>query len=298
MQFSRRKVLGLLILAFLGTLGWFSPMDTRAKEFTEAGLQRALVTFAAARALNATLSVLQSSSVNVQAVVAGASLQVGAVLDPLDDLVEQFSSLMLAATLSFATQRLLIEVTGVWQVSLVLSGLFLAWGVFNLFDRAPPRLLARIALGLLCLRLAVPAVALGSELTYLCFLAGEYEEASAKIAFAEGESLAKGEGPDFSNVQSQADEGWIQSIKRLLRQKEKEAEALAEKVDVEKKVKELTSWVESSIDHIVRLAAVFIVQTVILPLVFLWGMFRLYRIVSAPYRGVPWGKPAKALATP
>jgi hypothetical protein len=268
MQFGRRKIVGLLILSVLAAMVWFRPLDTRAEEYAEAGLKRAFATFAAARTMNAAISVIQSGSVNLQ-VGAGASLQLGAVLDPLDDLIEQFSALMLAATLSFATQRLLIEVAGAWQVSLVLSVLFVAWGVFRLVDKAPPRLLPKVALGLLCLHLAAPVAALGSELTYRYFLADKYEASRAEI-----------ERPDFSNVESQAGGGLVQSIKQWWSR-------TVEKADVEKKIEELKAKAEKWIEHIVRLAAVFIVQTAILPLLFLWGMFRLYRIVSAPYRGVP-----------
>ncbi len=259
MQFGRRNVFGALVLGLLLALVWFRPLDSVAEQYTESGLKRAFATFAAARAMNAALSVLQSASVNFQ-IGAGASLQLGAVLDPLDDLVEQFSALMLAATLSFATQRLLIEVSGANPVAVLLTALLLAWGAFHLFNRAPPGWLPRIALGLLCLRLAVPAAALGSEATYRLLLADRYEASQAQIRSA-----------GLPDVEVKPDEGLAERVKRWW----------AQTAEVGKKIEELKARVEGWVEHLVRLAAVFIVQTLVLPLLFLWAMLRLYRTLAA-----------------
>ena len=84
MHIGRKKMWGVLVLALLLVLVWFRPLDTVAEQYTESGLKRAFATFAAARAMNATISVLQSIQVG-----AGASIQLGAVLDPIDDLERQ-----------------------------------------------------------------------------------------------------------------------------------------------------------------------------------------------------------------
>ena len=101
MHIGRQKILGALIVALLLVSVWFRPLDVVAEQYTESGLKRALATFAAARGMNAAISVLQSIQIGV-----GASVQLGAVLDPLDDLVEQFSALMLAATLSEEAEKI------------------------------------------------------------------------------------------------------------------------------------------------------------------------------------------------
>ncbi len=261
MHIGQRKMLGVLILALLLALVWFRPLDTVAVQYTESGLKRAFATFAAARGMNALISVLQSSSVNLQ-IGAGASLQLGAVLDPLDDLVEQFSALMLAATLSFATQRLLIDVSGAWPVSVLLTVLFLAWSAFHLKGRAPPDWLPKLALGLLCLRLAVPVVALGSEATYWLLLANKYDASQATITSAE-----------IPNLEVQAGQGLVERAKRFWEHN----------LNIAQKVEALQAKSVGWVEHIVRLAAVFIVQTIFLPLLFLWAMLRLYRVLSAPF---------------
>ncbi|OGA15127.1 MAG: hypothetical protein A3H32_01700 [Betaproteobacteria bacterium RIFCSPLOWO2_02_FULL_63_19] len=262
MPMRRPTMLGTMVLALFLALAWFRPLDTVAEQYTESGLKRAFATFAAARAMNATISVLQSASVNFQ-VGAGASLQMGAVLEPLDDIVEQFSALMLAATLSFATQRLLIEISGAWPVSMLLTVLFLAWGVFHTRNGVAPEWLLRLLLGLLCLRFAVPIAALGGEATYRLFLASSYEASQVQVKSA-----------DVPDVDLRADEGLVERFKRWW----------AQSTDIGKKIAALKERADGWIEHIVRLAALFIVQTIVLPLLFLGAMLWLYRVLSAPFR--------------
>ena len=169
---------------------------------------------------------------------------------------------MLAATLSFATQGLLIDVSGACPVSMLLTVLFLAWIFFYLRSRAPPAWLPRLALGLLCLRLAVPTLALGSEVTYRLLMAGKYEASQAQIKSA-----------DVPEVDVHAGESRAERFKRWW----------AQITDIGKKIEALKARTEGWVEHIVRLAAVFMVQTVVLPLVFLWAMLWLYRVLAAPF---------------
>ena len=262
MTSGQRRILGALGLALVLALVWLRPLDGLAEQTTEDGLKRALATFAAARAMNAAISVLQSATVSVQ-LGAGGSIQVGAVLDPVDDLVEQFSALMLGSTLSFALQRLLIEVFAAWPVAAVLTLLFLAWGALGLSSHRVPGWLPRIALGLLCLRMAVPAAGLGSELSYRLLFADRYRDSQAQIESAQIPA---------ANVPAEA--GLAERIKAWW----------AQGADWAKKIEALKEVAGKWVDHMVRLAALFILQTVVLPLLFLWAMLWLYRTLSAAFR--------------
>ena len=86
-----------------------------------AGPQRALASFAVAKTLNAAISAAQGTEVAVQPVGVGITLTVGQVLDPLNDLVEQFASLMLAAAIAFGVQKVLLAISAHWPVSLVVT---------------------------------------------------------------------------------------------------------------------------------------------------------------------------------
>ena len=65
--------------------------------------------------------------------------------------------------------------------------------------------LPNLALGLLCLRLAVPTATLGSEVTYQLLLANKYETSQAQIMSAE-----------VPDIEAQTEEGLGEGFKRLL----------------------------------------------------------------------------------
>lgn len=255
MRLDRHHVPLLLIgLAVALVLALLRPIDGAAREHAEAGLQRALLTFAAARVINSALSLAQSASIEVGAGISG-SVHPGAVLEPLDDMVELFSSLMLGATLSFAVQRLLIEVMGGWAVPLLLGLVWLAWIALQWRSRKAPPWLTRLAVGLLCVRLAVPVVALGSEAAYRLLLDEDYRTSQAQIEAA---------APSLPEV---AGSGVIDTVRSWL----------AKSADIGRSIAELKDLASRWIEHMLRLAAIFIVQTLLLPLLFVWLMLQLYR---------------------
>ena len=255
MQPSQRKWLLLAILALAVALVWLRPLEVMAQSYVDSGLKRALVTFASARALNAALSLAQSTSVSIQ-VGAGVSAHPAAVLDPLDDLVEQFSTIMLVATLSFAAQHLLITLVGAWPLAALLTLVLLVWGGFIWRERDAPAWLKKIALGFIFLIFAVPIASVASEATYRLLMANEYENAQAHITvMSPGEAVVS------------ADENLSQKLKRLWSQS----------TDIKKQVDDLTTQANATVEYIIRLAAVFIMQTVVLPLLFMWLMLQFYR---------------------
>ena len=115
MDIARRALLALALGALV-VCSWLAPMDAPAMARVDAGLKRALVSFATARVLNAAISVAQGTEARVQPFGFGVTLAPGQVLDPVNDLVEQFSNLMLAASVVFGIQKVLIAVGGYWPL--------------------------------------------------------------------------------------------------------------------------------------------------------------------------------------
>jgi hypothetical protein len=251
----RNKLLIVAALASVLALIWLKPLDTIAERHVESGLQRALATFAVARTLNAVLSVVQSAEVGAQVGV-GGSFHPGAALEPLDDLAEQFSTIMLAATLSFALQGLLLSLGSAWPVSVLLTAILLAWVVMRARGRPMSKWLPRLALGFLCLRLSVPLLALASEGAYQLVLASDYAESKAQIEVAKIPDNEVREG-----------EGFMDRAKRWW----------AQNKDVAQKIEELKAKTEALVEHVIRLAAIFILQTIVIPLLFYWFVLWLYR---------------------
>ena len=82
-------------------------MDQRASADYEQLFQRAFVTFALARTINGVISVVQGTEIALQPAGVGVTLTPGEILDPVNDLVERFSWVMMGATISLGVQNVL-----------------------------------------------------------------------------------------------------------------------------------------------------------------------------------------------
>lgn len=265
----RRIALVLLALAVLaGT--WLAP-PTTAKREVQAGLTRALTTYAAARALGAAVAAAQGTQLSLQPIGVGVELAPGQALKPISDLIEQFSTLMLAASVVFGVHLLLLAMGAHWLVSAALTAALAAWLILRWRpaepSSGPGRRLKRLApllMALLLLRFGVSLIGLGNEAVYHAFMAPEYTAAQNAITGA-GDAVRQ-ELPPVEPA-TRADEGWLDRLKRF-------APKIPDLNAVYERIKATANQV---VGDLVRLLAVFLLQTVVVPIGLLWALWRLVR---------------------
>ena len=95
LDFKKHRIKIILITAILAVvlISWLSILDKRSSSYVDAALVDSTVAFGIARGMNAVISVLQSTTLEFS-MVAGVSVSLGEMLDPLNDLIEDYSSLM------------------------------------------------------------------------------------------------------------------------------------------------------------------------------------------------------------
>ena len=281
-SFRERRV--LLVLALLGAVVavWFSPLDNTASESLDAGTKRAFVTFASARALNGVISFAQGTEVNA-GVGLSATLAVGEVLDPINDLVEQFGQLMLIATVSFGVQEVLLAMGRDWAVKLVLTVIVLGWLGYHLLGPGVPRWLnALLILGLMA-RFAIPVAAVGTELVFQHFLEEDYLASESALSNTRSSVVELtgeiAEPRDESRAAEEEESDWIADALDTFR-------GAAQAMDVNGRVEALKATVSDVADDIVRLIVVFLLQTLVVPVGILWLLYGLARhILSGQIQG-------------
>jgi len=255
-----------LVLVALMPLAWLKPLDDQAQEHAEAGLKRALATYVVARTINALVSVIQETGVSVQPGGVGMTFAPAQFLDPLNDLVEQVSTVMLAVCVSFGIQLMLMKVGGSAAVSLAMSAGLLAWAWFRWRGRVIPRWATRLLVLIVLARFGVPLASIGSELTYRFAMSDEYV-ASQKELDSTAEKVSR-TGP-LGDTEAQGEKPrWWESLDP--REKIKQMQHRFEQIKV---------WLDGVVDHVVRVIAIFTIQTVLLPLLFLWMLGRLLGFV-------------------
>jgi hypothetical protein len=302
-------VIAAVIVAIV--CSWLPSIQTLANEHVNDGLKRALVSFAAAKTLNAAISVAQGTEIAVQPLGVGVTLTLGQVLDPLNDLVEQFASLMLTAAVAFGVQKVLLAMGAYWVISLAVTAVAVAWAALYLQDRAP-QWLSRLLVVLLMVRFAIPVVTIGSDWAFQAFLASKYEQAQTSLVGVAGEAaksaikiaekgnkevtvpaqanngqaaakveqnnkeggllekakqrLGLGTDKPASSVEGQSNNegGWLDGFKQKLAG-----------LDVAGKLNALRRAVDKATDHIIDLMVVFLLQTIIIPLLLLWALSKV-----------------------
>ncbi len=274
--YSRRTVWsGLAVFAAIAALSGL--IDDTGRRYADEAFSRALITFAIARTLNGVISVAQCTEVAIEPGGVGVNFTVGQVLDPINDLVERFSAVMLIATSSLGLQNILLRMTTWWGTSLalilaVVFALVVLW--WPKLDQSTLKPLAlRVLLVTVFLRFAVPILVIGSNLVFDTFLAAEQAAASQALDATRSEIEQINE--NVTTPESDAgDQSVIERLGAML-------DSSLDSLNIGNRLDRLRDRVSNVSEHIINLIVIFLLQTIILPLVFLWLFVELLKLLAA-----------------
>jgi hypothetical protein len=274
------KLLLSFLILLLAVLAWRGDVDDLGRDYTQAGLTRALLTFGVARGLNGVISVAQGTEVAIEPVGIGVVLAPGQILDPINDLVERFSWIMLASATSLGMQKVLLEIMAWPGLTLLLGALLAATLILLWWPQAlatvGARVIYRLTLVLLILRFAIPLIAIGNELLYDTFLEPQYSASRAQL-----ERTADVIGDINREVPPPADAekstSWLDSAKRAYA-------SAADAMNVERRLESFRQAAAEVSEHVIDLIVVFVLQTILFPLLFLWFMVQAVKAaIRAPF---------------
>ena len=114
-----------MAILFAIVFSWWGLLDSTAADYVSSSLVQALSAFGLAKLFNATVSVLQSIEISVFV----SSVTIGELLDPFNDMVEDFSSVMKVAVSSLIFQSILLKIisTVYFKAFVTLSGLLFGY---------------------------------------------------------------------------------------------------------------------------------------------------------------------------
>lgn len=266
---SLKRIIAPLLLVAILFLSWTSPLDAMSTEQVDAGLKRALVTFATARMLNAVISVAQGTDVAIEPAGIGVKFAPGEILDPINDLVEKFSTLMLFASIAFGIQKILITLGGHSVVSATLSAAVVLWSAWHLSGRHIPEWCTKLLLITLVLRFAVPLVTVGSNELFQQFLAKDY---------GQSQTVLESGAANVMNMAALDAQPQTQENRSLLdRWKE-----MAPNINVKERLAHIQGSAEQWTEKMINLMVVFLLQTLIFPLLLLWGLASFAKSLLVP----------------
>ena len=272
LQLAKRVILALIVAALVAC-SWLAPLESSANQYVDAGLKRALLSYATARALNAVISVAQGTEIAVQPAGVGVVFTPGQALDPVNDLIEQFANLMLSASVAFGVQKVLLTIGAHWTVSLLLSLAALIWAALSLYRNDAPPWLARLLVVSLMLRFALPIVVIGSDFLFQHFMAADYQ------ASQQGIETVSLQLDQLDPPPASAEPALLERFKNWA----------AQQSDLKTRYAKLKQAAEQATERIVKLMVVFLLQTLVFPVAllwFLWGVARrFFEFSPVPPRG-------------
>lgn len=297
-----QMIMTVMIVFVAVGLTWIPSISDMATTYVDAGLKRSLVSFASARALNGVISVLQGTQFVAEPFGFGIVLSLGEILDPINDMVEAFSSVMLTASVAFGIQKLLLMVGSNWVVSAFVTGIAALWSVLFWWGKAPSWL-SRLLIVMLFIRFVMPVTMLGSAFLFEQFSAQEYEQSQAALK-STAESL-QGLRKDVEVVPKIEPQNVLPPPVAPVAPvapangffgpvKDKFAEAVANvhgvAVNVGKavvagvqisadtmrgKFEATKAKAEQAVEKMIRLIVIFLMQTLVIPLILMWVLYQL-----------------------
>ena len=315
---AAKKTVVTIVLGIVIAVSWLGFIDSQSAAYIDSALKQALVTYGVARGVNAVVSVLQTINL--------FGLGVGQVLDPINDLVERFSGVMELAIGSLFIQKILLEIASslFFKFALTVSGgllilaLYVRTGINTL-------MISRVFISLVFIRFSIAIVVLLNGLVSSAFVTDKIDadvavveqvEKSAPAPEPTAEDVAvqsapqiepTTEGPSAAGTETvQAGDPEKKSLFGKLADfgtKLKDASSKAVVV-VKEKVKKwdpkaMKEKIEKVVPQMINLMALFLLKTLILPLVFLYGLkYALEQVWNIKPIPLYAGKPRLSLRKP
>ena len=260
------KILLTIIILFILGISLNLSLDETALRLHDEAFERAMVAFGLAKGLNAIISLIQGTEISLAPAGLGINFSVGEVLDPFNDMVERFSWVMLFSSVSLGMQKLLLILSSKLFLQLALfvsalASLMFLWvkkvQEFNIL------LLAfRFFMLFVLLRFGALLFIYSSTLLYDSVLQQEYKSSTQVIAQTKTQ-LEDINSKNKKMIEKNRDLSLLDTL-RL------KSDEIAQNLNLAAKLKALESNIEEASRNIINLITIFLLQSLIMPLLFVW----------------------------
>ena len=208
-----QRVCYLVLLVVCGVLLWM-PLESNIGQQLASMLTVTLSVYAVLRGLNAVISMAQGTELAIEPMGVGMTLTPGELLDPLNDMVEQVSTVLLVASASIGIQKIILDLSDIELLRLVLDGisviaiLLVAIKSVSLITQ---KSVIKLIFILTLLRLVVPTMVLTSNMMQT-WLETERQESILVLVSTESDVRALN-----TATADDQDSGWFESLTAKLK---------------------------------------------------------------------------------
>jgi len=266
------KILTSIFLILVLVMSYTTYIDEKTEANQDTIFKRAFITFGLVKTLNGAISVVQGTEVAATPAGVGVTLTLGQVLDPVNDLIERFSWVMLISASSLAIQKVILEIGSCGAVKILLSLMIILFiGLLwlpKLSEKGKLSFVYKSMFFLVIIRFSIPVVALTNYGVYHYFLSDKYDEATTILE--ETSNSARDISDTVSEHQSNEQEtSFFQGMKQAYT-------SMMDTLKIKERMQSMIQKLKDSTKYIINLITVFLLQSIIIPLAVLWLLLRLF----------------------
>lgn len=173
------------VLLFLSPGLKIPVLDRATDSYFREAISKGGISYAACRVINASVSIIKESNLHLQPAGVGLSLAVGQALDPVDDMTERLSDILVTAITSLGVQKLAYEI-GISLAPPVLAVFLLLLAVLVWFNSTKliflHKTVTRFALLIVIARFFLPLSSIANEYVNTSFFTPQIDAVSKKLA--------------------------------------------------------------------------------------------------------------------
>ncbi len=244
-------------------------LDSATDNYFEESITKAGLAYATCRIINASVSVVKESTLELEPAGIGVSLAVGQVLDPIDDMTERLSDVIVTAITSLGVQELAYEISVKFAPPILSVFIFILTILIWFENRNIIRFkhtVIRIVFIIIIARCCLPISSMANEYIQEDFFDDKISEANneLKIGTAELDKLAELSLPEIDGIKKT-----IENSAALIKQKS---------IEFKNAIVATKDNMGSIINNLLKLTflyvGVFLIQVIILPLLTFWLLIK------------------------
>lgn len=268
---ATRSAVGIFIaVVLLFSAGARLPaLDATTDAYFREAITKAGVAYATCRVINASVSIVKESSLQLEPAGVGLSLAVGQALDPIDDMIERLSDVIVTAITSLGVQKLTYEISVSLAPPLIALCLF-ALSILIWFENARLASLQKLTMQILLLlavaRFCLPISSMANGYVQKHYFEEQISAANNELALG---SVELDKLKDFSLPEIDGFLGTIENSASFLKQK-----SILFKNALVNTVSNMGSIIENLLKLTFLYVGIFVIQVIILPLLSFWFLMK------------------------
>ena len=253
------------ILLFLSPGLRVPALDSTTDVYFREAISKAGITYATCRLINASVSIIKDSNLNLEPAGVGITLAIGQALDPLDDMTERVSDVIVTAITSLGVQKLAYEMSvslapSILSMFLLISSI-LIWFKSKRLVTIQKKIIGLILL-ILIARFTLPISAVTNDFLQENFFEEKISNANKELALgsAELDKLM-----DFSLPETDGVLGTIKNSASFVKRK-----SLELKNSLVDTISDTGNIIENLLKLIFLYVGIFLIQVIALPIIMFW----------------------------